>query len=160
MPISAHLVQLRLRLEATGMVVVEEPDYLTIRLPFLCSVRVYFDGERLRFDSYFGILARVKSTALKMGGMTLLAIAAPRYGLAYAGVVALLALVAGIYDSIRWQITEHAITRVSMINALAATIDSAGQPLLGYGSGPIAGTTRNSISTADDRVAVRERRDD
>src|ERR1700753_4073526 len=138
MPLSAQLAQLRQRLETAGLVVVEEPDHLNVRLPFLCRVRVYSDGERLRCESYFGVAPRVRATVLKVGGLTVLAIGAAHFGMGYAGIVALLALISGIYDSIRWQITEHAITRIAMINALAVTIDAAGQPLIGYGSGPIA----------------------
>ena len=65
----------------------------------------------------------------------------------------------GVYDSIRWQITESAVTRISMIAALSSAVDPSARPTLGYGTGQ---TLRSStgIPTADDRVSVRERRDD
>jgi hypothetical protein len=159
MPIPLQLAELRPRLEAVGMIVVEEPDHLNVRLPFFSSVRVYSDGTRLRFESYFGVAARVKSTTLKLGGITVLAMLASRYGLAYAGVFALLAIVSGVYDSIRWQITESAITRVMMIAAMSSALEPSARPMLCYGT---AQTLRSSagVPTADDRVSVRERRDD
>ena len=160
MPISAQLADLRARLEAAGMIVVEEPEHLNVRLPFFCSVRVYADAERLRFDSYFGVAGRVKSTVMKLGGLTVLALALARYGVAYAGVVALLVLVAGIYDSIRWQITEHAITRISMIAALAAAEASSPRQVAGYGTSQILRAADSATATPGERVFVRERRDD
>ena len=45
MPLLAELVELRQRLQEIGMVVVEEPDHLNVRLPYFCSVRIYLtDG--------------------------------------------------------------------------------------------------------------------
>jgi hypothetical protein len=160
MPLSAQLVDLRARLEASGMIVVEEPDHLNVRLPFFCSVRVYANGERLRFESYFGVITRVKSTTTKIGGMTVLAIALARYGMGYAGVLALLAVMAGIYDGIRWQITEHAITRVTMIAALAAMELSPAHRMAGPSASLGLRPGENPAITLAERVFVRERRDD
>jgi hypothetical protein len=160
MAISVRLAELRSRLEAAGMIVVEEPDHINVRLPFFCSVRVYSDAERLRFDSYFGVLSRVKSTTMKLGGLTVLAMASGHYGVGYAGIVALLAVIAGIYDSIRWQITEHAITRVSMIAALAAMEVPSARRLAGYGTSQTLRPGDDVATTSGERVFVRERRDD
>ena len=142
------------------MVVVEEPDHLNVRLPFFCSVRVYSDSGRLRFESYFGIVSRVRSTTLKLGGVTVLAIAAARYGATSAGIAAFVAVIAGIYDSIRWQLTEHAITRIATLNAFAAMEPST--PALAPGYGSAAGLRSGSSAAAPgvDRVFVKERRDD
>jgi hypothetical protein len=161
MPIPTHLAELRLRLEAVGMVVVEEPDHLTIRLPFLCSVRVYGDAERLRMEGHFGVYSRVRSTMLKLGGLTTLAVALGRLGLAYAGVVALLALIAGIYDSIRWQITEHAITRISTIATITTLATaSPGSLMLGFDPDRTLRPAANTAVPNADRAFTREHRDD
>lgn len=159
MPIPAQLVELRSRLEAAGMIVVEEPDHLNVRLPFFCSVRVYSDGERLRFDSFFGVMSRVRSTTLKLGGITVLAILASRYGVTYAGLAAFLAIIAGIYDSIRWQVTEHAITRITTLAAFGA-FDSSSSRMVGTGTSQVLRSGANAAAPAPDRISVRERRDD
>jgi len=159
MPIPAQLIELRSRLESAGMVVVEEPDHLNVRLPFFCSVRVYPDGERLRFDSFFGVLSRVRSTTLKLGGTTVLAAASAQYGLGYAGLAALAAVVAGIYDSIRWQITEHAITRITTVSAFAA-LDPNSIRMVNQGTSQVLRSGAEPSVPLADRVLVRERRDD
>jgi hypothetical protein len=160
MPISAQLADLRPRLQSVGMIVVEEPDCLSVRLPFFCSVRVYSDGERLRFDTFFGVVPRARSTMLKLGGISLLAVASAHYGIGYAGGVALLAVISAIYDSIRWQVTEHAITRVTTIAALAAIDVSSPRQLAGYGASQMLRSADSAGATAAERVFVRERRDD
>jgi hypothetical protein len=159
MPLPTQLIDLRLRLESVGMIIVEEPDHLNVRLPFFCSVRVYSDGDHLRFESYFGVVGRVKSTVLKLGATTVLAFASAHYGIGYAGALALLAVVAGIYDSIRWQVTEHAITRISTIASLVAVADMPGRRPVASGSSHILRSTESSTIPAD-RVFVRDRRDD
>ncbi len=159
MPIPAQLVELRSRLEAAGMIVVEEPDHLAARLPFFCSVRVYSDGDRLRFDSFFGVMARVRSTTLKLGGLTMLALASSHYGVGYAGIVALLAIIAGIYDSIRWQITEHAITRITTLAAVGA-FESPSSRMAGTGTSQVLRSGANPVAPPTDRIYVREQRDD
>ena len=160
MPIPAQLVDLRARLEAAGMIVVEEPDHLNVRLPFFCSVRVYSDGERLRFESYFGVATRVKSTTLKLGATTVLAVASARVGLGYAGIVALLAVIAGIYDSIRWQLTEHAVTRITTLSALASMEMSSIRRATGQSANQLLRSGEMLPGTSGERVYVRERRDD
>ena len=141
------------------MIVVEEPDHLNVRLPFFCSVRVYSDGERLRFESYFGVATRVKSTTLKLGATTALAVASARVGLGYAGIVALLAVIAGIYDSIRWQLTEHAVTRITTISAFAAMEMASARRVAGMPS-QVLRSGEMPQTTPADRLYVRERRDD
>jgi hypothetical protein len=160
MSIPAQLVDLRPRLEAAGMIVVEEPDHLNVRLPFFCSVRVYSDGERLRFESYFGVATRVKSTTLKLGATTVLAVASARLGVGYAGIVALLAIIAGIYDSIRWQLTEHAVTRITTISALAALETSPARRVTGQTASQLLRSGELPPGSPADRIYVRERRDD
>jgi hypothetical protein len=160
MSISPRLAELRSRLEVAGMIVVEEPDHINVRLPFFCSARVYSDAERLRFESYFGLFSRVKSTSMKLGGFTVLAIASGHYGLGYAGIVALLAVVGGIYDSIRWQVTEHAITRVTTIAALAALEVPSARRMAGYGTSQTLRSGDDATLTTGERVFVREKRDD
>lgn len=142
------------------MVVVEEPDHLNVRLPFFCSVRVYADGGRLRFESYFGIVSRVRSTTLKLGGITMAAIIAARYGATSAGIAAFVAVIAGIYDSIRWQVTEHAITRIVTLNAFAAMEPSTAALAPGYGSTAALRSGSSAAAPVVDRVFVKERRDD
>jgi len=121
---------------------------------------VYSDGERLRFESYFGVATRVKSTTLKIGATTVLAVASARLGLGYAGIVALLAIVAGIYDSIRWQLTEHAVTRITTISALAAMETLPARRMTGQTSSQLLRSGEASQGGTADRVHVRERRDD
>jgi hypothetical protein len=160
MPIPAQLVELRSRLEMAGMVVVEEPDHLNVRLPFFCSVRVHSDGSRLRFESYFGVVSRVRSTTLKLGGASLVAIAAARYGATFAGIAAFLAVIAGIYDGIRWQLTEHAITRITTLNALLMMETSTSALAPGYGSSAVLRSGTAAAAPVADRIFVKERRDD
>jgi hypothetical protein len=159
MPIPAQLVELRSRLEAAGMIVVEEPNHLTARLPFFCSVRVYSESDRLRFDSFFGVMSRVRSTTLKLGGLSMLAIASSRYGVGYAGIVALLAIIAGIYDSIRWQVTEHAITRITTLAAVGA-FESPSSRMVGTGTSQVLRSGANPAAPPAEHVYVREQRDD
>lgn len=117
--ISPDLVELRARLEDAGVVVVQEPDYLTIRLPFFCSVRVKSNEGRLHLEGFFGLYGRVRSTTLKLIGMAAVAFVAARYGMPYMASMAVLSLMVGFYETIRWILTEHAITRVSTIRSLS-----------------------------------------
>ena len=72
---------------------------------------------------------------------------------------AILAIIAGIYDSIRWQITEHAITRITTLAAFGA-FDSPSSRMVGTGVSQVLRSGANAAAPATDRISVRERRDD
>jgi hypothetical protein len=131
MSIPVELVELRWRLESAGVVVVEEPDHLTIRLPFFCSVRVYSDEGRLRVESFFGLVARTRATVMKFGAMALFAAAAIRFGTTYSIGVAIIAVLVAAYEGIRWLITEQATSKAQLIWALSHPERSEGPGLVG-----------------------------
>ena len=136
--IAPELVALRARLDAVGVVVVQEPEYLTIRLPFFCSVRVTFVDGRLRFEGFFGPASRVKSSTIRLTIIALIAASLAKFGPAYAGTMAVIAVLAAIYDVLRWMITEQAITR--------ATIVAATQPLPGVTPGSLGEGNPSSVA--------------
>ncbi len=115
MPISPELLELRGRLEEVGMVVVEEPNHLTVRLPYFCSVRVFYDNGRLRFAPFLGMLPRTRATLTKLGLFGAVGLASIRVGTPYTVGIVIIAMMFGIYDVFRVTITEHVITRASMI---------------------------------------------
>lgn len=116
--IARELIELRARLESAGMIVVQDPDHLTVRLPFFCSVRVYFVGGRLRFDPYFGMVPRVRATAIKFAALGGMAVSVMKLGTNYVVGMSVLLILAGVYDLVRWLITEQTITRTVLLDAM------------------------------------------
>jgi Flp pilus assembly protein TadB len=96
-------------------VVVEEPDHVTVRLPFFCSVQVRYQDDRLNFEPYFGITPRTRATVLKLGALVVLCTGGIKLAAPFSVGLGSLAVLAGVYDVIRWLITEQAITRTQMI---------------------------------------------
>lgn len=125
MPVPIELIELRARLETAGMVVVQEPDHITVRLPFFCSVHVHFEDGRLRTEAFFGVVPRVRSTMFRLGAATLLTLGLARAGLAYFAGMAVFTVMVGIYDVIRWTLTEQTITRIQLLSQLVPSIVSA-----------------------------------
>jgi hypothetical protein len=126
MPISVELVELRARLEEVGMVVVQEPDYLTVRLPYFCSVRIHSDQRRLRFEPYVGMVPRTRATIFKLALLSAVTLTAARI----AGPLALgiigVAILVSLYDIVRVTITENVITRASLVYAQMPRAERAG----------------------------------
>lgn len=134
MTIPVELFELRSRLEEVGMVVVEEPNHLTIRLPYFCSVRVYLENGRLRFDPYFGLMARTRSTLIKVIGVGFAAVLSGIYGGPYTIPIIAFGLMAGFYDVIRVIVTENVISRAGAIYSQflhAPRSDAGGASTLG-----------------------------
>ena len=117
MTLPPQLVELRGRMREIGMVVVEEPDHLNVRLPYFCSVRVYLIDGCLRFEAFFGLVPRTRSTMGKLGAFTGFTVAALRAGVPYALGVGIIGVMLGIYDVIRTIATENVITRVGIVYA-------------------------------------------
>ena len=115
MPLPPQLVELCGRMREIGMVVVEEPDHLNVRLPYFCSVRVYLVDGCLRFEAYFGLVPRTRSTMAKLGAFTGFTVAALRAGVPYALGVGIIGVMLGIYDIVRTIATENVITRVGLL---------------------------------------------
>jgi hypothetical protein len=117
MPLDPPLLELRARLEESGMVVVQEPDYLTVRLPYFCSVRVRYADGRLRCEPRFGAVARTRATLFKMFGTWALAASAlATYGVTPLPILlGVLVAVSSGYDVLRTIVTENIVTRVTFI---------------------------------------------
>ena len=117
MSLHPELADLQHRLDRLGVVAVEHPDHLCVRLPLLCSVRVRYDGARMTCEPRFGALERTRATAVTIGGgalgaATFLAFA----GLTPATVAAgFLVGLAGAYDVMRYVLTESTVTRVQTL---------------------------------------------
>lgn len=117
MPPNPELVELRHRLREIGMVVVEERDHLTVRLPYACSVRIYLVDGCLRFEPFFGLVPRTRSTLGKFFIFTSFTVAAFRAGVPHALVVAFVGIMMGIYDVVRTIATENVISRTGIVYA-------------------------------------------
>jgi hypothetical protein len=115
MPPVPELIELRHRLEEIGMVVVEEPDHLNVRLPYFCSVRIYLVDGCLRFEPFFGFIPRTRSTMGKLFVFTSFTAAAFRAGVPYALGVGIIGIMLGIYDVIRTIATENVISRAGIV---------------------------------------------
>jgi hypothetical protein len=125
MSIDPALVDLRARLESGGMIVVQEPEYLSVRLPYFCSVQIRCERGRLRCDPFFGVVPRTRATLLKLIGTTSVAVSTVlTMGLAPLPVaLGFLVVASAAYDVIRTILTENVITRVQTIWALNATAE-------------------------------------
>src|SRR6476620_3610559 len=102
MPLPLELVQLRMRLQDIGVVVVEEPDHLTIRLPFFCSVQVRLVDGRLKLDAYYTLLPRMKATIIRFIVLGALCTGSIRIPAPFSLGLASLAVLAGMLEVIRW----------------------------------------------------------
>lgn len=144
------------------MVVVEEPDHLNVRLPYFCSVRIYLTDGCLRFEPFFGLVPRTRSTMGKLVVFTSFTAAAFRAGVPYALGVAVVGIMLGIYDIIRTIATENVITRAGAVYTQLLHGDRA-RPTIGestatreLGPGSVPVTTPSTRATPD---ALRIRRD-
>jgi len=116
-PLHPDLVELQHRLRRLGVVAVEHPDHVCVRLPLLSSVRVRYDGERLACEPRFGALGRTAATVVTVGGgglgaATFLALAGITPATLAGG---FLVGLAGIYEVMRYVLTESAVTRVQAL---------------------------------------------
>ena len=139
------------------MVVVEEPDHLTVRLPYFCSVHIYLVDGCLRFEPYFGFVPRTRSTVGKLFVFTSFTVAAFKAGVPYALGVAIIGIMLGIYDVIRTIATENVISRTAMVYAQLLHGERPSTPtrVLERGSMPMsvspAPTTRDELRIRRDQ---------
>ena len=125
MALHPTLAALQHRLEQLGTVAVATSDYLEIRLPLFCTVRVRHDGNRLVLKPYFGATKRGQSTLLTTA---LVAIGIPAIFLTagatpFTFALAFLALGSRIYEATRYVLTEASITRVQLLAAGATEME-------------------------------------
>ncbi|MDB4877652.1 MAG: hypothetical protein JWM41_4098 [Gemmatimonadetes bacterium] len=152
MPIDPALLELRARLEESGMVVVQEPDYLSVRLPYLCSVQIRYDNGRIKCEPFFGVVGRTRATLLKMIGTSTIAVGALlTYGVTPLPMAlgVLVAASAG-YDVLRTTVTENVVTRVlfiwSMMHDRQSSLLSAPMPEPAVRVRTAAGVRRDPMS--------------
>ena len=145
------------------MVVVEEPDHLTVRLPYFCSVRIYLVDGCLRFEPFFGLVPRTRSTIGKLFVFTSFTVAAFRAGVPYALGIAIVGIMIGIYDIIRTIATENVISRAGIVYTQllhaerppqtfgAPTAPRALEPGAAASSTPPFSATRDTLHIRGDR---------
>lgn len=152
MPIPIELRDLRERLQDVGMVVVEEPDHVTVRLPYFCSVRIHSVDGRLRFESFFGLVPRTRATMLKIFMFTGFTLAAFTRGMPYALAIAMVGIMAGVYDIIRVIVTEGVVTRASVVYSDLLRERSAAPPSL-------TGQSMHALGAATPQPTIHDTRD-
>lgn len=126
-----ELLAFQARLEAAGFVAVRHADHVCVRLALLCSVRVRYDGARLTFEPRVGAASRT-------------AVSVSTFGIAVAAVTGLVGTAAALpfvvaagtlsalgvgWDALRYVLTEGAITRATLLWALA---HPAGAPVVAF----------------------------
>jgi hypothetical protein len=129
-----ELLEFQRRLEAVGIVTALHADHVCVRLPLLTSVRVRYDGTRLTFDARSGAVGRTRGTAATFIASIAAITPSIATGAAQSHLVgiAAFALLAGVFDAIRYVITESAITRVTTLWTLGRSVAVPGA----LGSGP------------------------
>ena len=161
MSLHPELVELQRRLEGLGVVAVEHPDHLCVRLPLICSVRVRYDGARLTTEPRFGALGRTRATAVLMGGgATAVGTLLSTRGVTPTTLaVGLLVGLAASYEVMRYVLTESTVTRVQTLwlarhadaaAAAPARVGARGVRELGVPT-PAAGVA-TMVTPARDRV--------
>ena len=117
MELHPALLAFHTRLDAAGVVAARHSDHLCVRLDLLCSVRVRYDGQRLRCEARVGLVSRGLATVATFGiaagavaGAALLGAALPI--VVTAGTLG--ALAAGA-ETLRYLLTEATITRVTLL---------------------------------------------
>jgi hypothetical protein len=117
MALHAELSEFQRRLESSGAVVAAHADHLCVRLPMLISLRVRYDGERLSFDLRYGIVSRAVATTGVLVAANAVIVGAVVTGAALPVVVAVSAIgvLAGVYETMRYVVTESAISRVALL---------------------------------------------
>jgi hypothetical protein len=117
MTLHLELARFQHRLESAGTVVAPHADHLCVRLPLFISLRVRYDGERLAFDPRFGVVSRGTATMAIFGVMNAAVVGALVAGVAPPVMIAVgtIAVLAAAYETLRYVVTESAITRVSLL---------------------------------------------
>ena len=117
MPLHPELARFQRRLESSGAIVAAHADHLCVRLPLLISLRVRYDGERLAFDPRFGAVSRGTATIGIFGVMNaaVVGVALAGVGLPAMVLVGTIGLFGTVYETLRYVVTEAAITRVSLL---------------------------------------------
>jgi hypothetical protein len=112
-----ELLRFGRELETVGMVAAVHADHLCVRLPLLASVRVRYDGARLSLEPRFGAVSRTTAAVSTFGSVSALIVGMTVAGIAVPALVAVASLgaLAGIYDLMRFVVTEGAITRVTTL---------------------------------------------
>lgn len=135
MSLHPELIDFQRRLEAVGVIAAVHADHVCVRLPLLTSVRVRYDGARLAFEPRFGAASRVVATMATYFAASgaVLALAVTGTALPYVVSIGVLGTLAGVYDAMRYVVTESAVTRVALLwSAFRGTEPATGA----LGSGP------------------------
>jgi hypothetical protein len=135
MALHPELVRFQHRLEGAGTVVAAHGDHLCVRLPLLISLRVRYDGERLAFDPRFGAASRTIATMATLGAVNVAVVGSVVAGLALPTLVGVctVGVLAAVYETLRYVVTESAITRVALLWGTRAGAEAAASPLVGAG---------------------------
>jgi hypothetical protein len=127
------LVAFGAELEGLGYVVVNHGDHLCVRLPQFASVRLRVRDGSLLCAAQFGPLRRERSTAVTLGGATVLV--AGLLATAGVGALALGAAFGGVMlaarDVGRYVSTEGCITRLQMLWSLQPRVRASAHQALG-----------------------------
>jgi hypothetical protein len=125
-PLHPELLRFGRQLEAVGMVAATHADHLCVRLPLLASVRVRYDGARLTLEPRFGAVSRTTAAVSTFGSVSALIVGMTVAGIAVPALVAVgsLGALAGLYDVIRFVVTEGAVTRVTALWSLPSAAAS------------------------------------
>jgi len=134
MTLHPELVSFQRRLEAVGTVAAVHADHLCVRLPLLASVRVRYDGDRLTFDPRFGASSRTMASVSALIGSTAVVAALIGWGVDLPFIVGagILGVLGAVYDTMRYVVTESAMTRVVLLWAGSSPTAGVGA----IGSGP------------------------
>ncbi|HJQ09519.1 MAG TPA: hypothetical protein VJ840_00680 [Gemmatimonadaceae bacterium] len=124
-------------LKRLDYVVVHHGDYICVRLPLICSVRIHHSHEgNFHFVPQVGPFTRSKGLFVTSGiSAAVVAAAATTIGLApLTFVLGFLGIVALGHDACRFAVTEGCLTRLQQLIAargIRAPLTSSQRPLLG-----------------------------
>jgi len=111
------LTELRQRLDRLGYVVVPHGDYLCVRLPLVCSVRIYSSDAGVRFAPQFGPFSRTRGLPLTSAAASTI-VGALLFTVGVSPVAlfaAFLGITALAQDACRFVLTEACITRLQQV---------------------------------------------
>jgi hypothetical protein len=142
------LKRLANRLERVGLVTAPFRDHVEVRLPLFGHVRVRVLNGRLQCEPYTGSAPRTRATVLFFALFgAILVTAFARHGITPDTIgTGFLSVLAFALETIRYVLTESAITRIQavvlaepgLLDEEAAALSPGGRPALGTGSGAAA----------------------
>ncbi len=103
--------------QRSGHVVVPHGDHICVRLPLLASVHVRYEGGGLRFRAKFGIMERSRAllSTFAIGTTAVMVAAATDASTSAVVAVSAGAVLAALYDTCRFVLTENCITRLQVL---------------------------------------------